>query len=66
MRSRSGRRGPGHRKALYCVNCKMVINHIETRNEEEKQQFLEDYKNGKFADEAEQSKKYAREQRRSK
>lgn len=55
MRSRSRRREQGHRKALFCVTCKMVINHIETRNEDEARQFREDFAAGKFAEEARES-----------
>lgn len=60
MRKSGKRRPPGHRKALYCVRCKMVINHIETRNEEEERQFREDFAAGKFAEEAERSAAYAK------
>ena len=58
VRSRSKRKGMGHRKALYCVNCRMVINHIETRNLEEAKQFREDYQAGKYKKEAEESIRY--------
>ena len=61
MRERSKRRGPGHRKALYCITCKMIINHIETRNEEEARRFREDFDTGKYAEEAVKSVEYAKE-----
>ena len=60
IRERGKRRGPGHRKALYCIRCKAVINHIETRNEYEAQEFQVDYAAGKYAEEAEQSVAYAK------
>lgn len=57
-----GRRyGPGHRKALYCTNCKLTINHVEVRTTEEEQKFLEDYAAGIFTEEAEKSVAYAKE-----
>lgn len=61
MRERCKQRGKGHRKALYCVRCRKVINHIETRNEEEAQRFREEYAAGKYAAEAELSIQYAEE-----
>ena len=61
MRERSCRRGRGHRKGLYCVNCRMVINHVETRNEEEARRFREDFDAGKYAEEAGKSVEYAKE-----
>ena len=61
MRERSKRRGPGHRKALYCITCKMIINHVETRNEEEARRFREDFAAGKYAEEAVKSVEYAKE-----
>ena len=54
-RKRSRIREQGHRKALYCVNCKTRINHIEVRTEEEKRQFIEDFTAGRYAEEAERS-----------
>ena len=63
MRDRSGIRGAGHRKALYCVTCRTVVNHVETRNAEEAQRFREDYDAGRYAEEAEASIAYAREHR---
>ena len=54
-------REQGHRKALYCMNCKTVINHIEVRTPEERDQFLKDFADGKYVEEAEASKAYAKE-----
>jgi predicted RNA-binding Zn-ribbon protein involved in translation (DUF1610 family) len=61
IRERGRRRKPGHRKALYCTTCRTVINHVETRNEEEARQFREDFAAGKFAEEAERSRAFAKE-----
>ena len=41
-----------HRKKLWCCHCKTECNHIEIRNQEEKEEFLEAYNNGEFRDEA--------------
>lgn len=54
-------REAGHRKAIYCTNCRERINHIEVRNAEEKARFLADFAAGKYAEEAEQSAEYAGE-----
>ena len=59
-RPRGHIREKGHRKALYCIHCKMKINHIETRNEEEKLEFLRNFAAGMYAEEAERSAEYAR------
>ena len=55
MRNRGGIRAAGHRKALYCVTCRTVVNHIETRNAEEARRFREDFEAGKYTEEAERS-----------
>lgn len=60
-RDKSHTREKGHRKALFCTNCRMTINHIEVRTEEEKRRFLKDFAAGKFRDEAEKSAEYAKE-----
>ena len=48
-----------HRKKLYCTNCKMTVNHIETRTEEEAERFRKDFENGNFRDEADAAIAYA-------
>ena len=48
-------------KALYCCHCRMVINHVETRDEEEKLQFQQDFSEGKYKEKAEESIRYAKE-----
>lgn len=64
MRKCSRKREEGHRKALYCITCKAVINHVETRNEDEARQFREDYEAGLYAEEAERSIAFAKEHQR--
>ena len=44
-----------HRKKLYCPWCKVTINHIECRNDEEVQEFLERFQKGEYQDEAKES-----------
>lgn len=44
-----------HRKKLYCPFCKTTVNHIEVRNYDEKEDFLEKFANGEFAEEAKES-----------
>lgn len=64
MRERSRRRESGHRKALYCMNCRTVVNHLETRNEEEARRFREDFAAGRYAAEAERSIQYEKDKER--
>lgn len=44
-----------HRKKLYCPWCKMTVNHIECRNDEEAFEFKQAFENGEYAEEAEES-----------
>lgn len=44
-----------HRKKLYCIYCKCYVNHIECRNETEIELFKENFKNGVFKEEANES-----------
>ena len=60
-RQQSNQRGQFHRKLMYCWHCKHTVNHIECRNEEEKEQFLLDFANGKYAEEAAEELKYEQE-----
>ena len=52
MRKRSHNHGKFHRKKLYCLHCKEEVNHVECKNEFEVYEFLEDFRNGVFEDEA--------------
>lgn len=60
-RNKSSLHKNGHRKALYCVNCKQTINHVEVRTDEEKKRFMDDFAAGKFIDEAEESIAFSKE-----
>lgn len=46
-----------HRKKLYCPFCKVTINHVECKNDIDVYEFLEDFNNGVFLDEVEESLK---------
>lgn len=60
-RQRSQRREAFHRKLMYCWHCKHTVNHIECRNDEERQQFLADFAAGIYAAEAAEELKYEKE-----
>lgn len=60
-RKKAHLREPGHRKALYCVNCKQIVNHIEIRTGEEAVKFHNDFAAGKYREEAKKSIKYVKE-----
>jgi hypothetical protein len=47
--------GEFHRKRLWCPHCKLEINHMEIRNQEEKEYFMEGFINGEYREEAEES-----------
>ena len=51
-RQQSHQRGAFHRKLMYCYHCQHTVNHIECRNEIEKAQFLLDFAEGKYKEEA--------------
>ena len=44
-----------HRKKLYCYHCRNTVNHVECRNEVEVAQFIEDFNNGIYIEEAKES-----------
>ena len=44
-----------HRKKLWCCYCKTECNHIEIRNQEEKETFMEAFNNGEYKEEANES-----------
>jgi len=60
MRDHCHRREHGHRKALYCIYCRTVVNHVETRNGEEAQRFAEDFAAGEYTEEAAESIAYGK------
>lgn len=48
----------GHRKRLYCPHCKVEINCVECKNDEDIFYFKEDFANGLYKEECEESLKY--------
>ena len=52
--------GKFHRKKLYCIYCKEEVNHIECRTPEEVEEFKENFENGVYKDEAQDSLSYVR------
>jgi hypothetical protein len=46
---------------MYCWHCKHTVNHIECRNQEEKEQFLLDFASGVYKEEAAAELKYEEE-----
>ena len=50
-----------HRKKLFCLTCQQEVNHIECKNLEDVEKFKEDFKNGVYKDEAEESISYVRD-----
>lgn len=59
-RSRGHRHERFHKKKLYCPNCKIEVNHIECQNEEDVYNFKLDFKEGVYANEAEESLSHMR------
>lgn len=53
-----------HRKKMYCIYCKEELNHIECKTEEDITIFKENFTNGVYLDEAENSISYVRSQRK--
>ena len=55
MRPDSRRHERHHRKKLYCLTCKVEVNHIECSNSEEENEFLTNFKEGAYLNEAKES-----------
>ena len=55
MRPRGFLRERGHRKAMYCPHCKLDVNHLECRNDEDAFNFKIDFEEGKYIQEAKES-----------
>ena len=49
-----------HRKKLYCYKCKEDCNHIEIKNFAELEEFKENFENGVYINECNQSLDYCR------
>ena len=54
-RKQGHQHGRFHRKKLYCPHCKVEINHVECKNDEDVYEFRIDFEEGVFADEIEES-----------
>lgn len=55
MRPRGFLRERRHRKAMYCPHCKLDVNHLECRNDEDAFNFKIDFEEGKYIQEAKES-----------
>lgn len=55
MRKQGMMREAMHRKRLYCYHCRTDVNHVECRTLEEIEAFKEDFEQGLYAKEAEES-----------
>lgn len=61
MRNKGFQHERFHRKKLYCPFCKQEVNHIECKTSEEIEQFLMNFKDGVYKDEAEESINFVRD-----
>lgn len=52
LRNNNHKREKFHKKKIYCLNCKMETNSVECKSPEEEQEFLNDFVNGKYHEEA--------------
>jgi hypothetical protein len=59
-RKESSRKEKFHRKKLFCIHCREEVNHIECRNEPEIEEFIENFKEGVYIDEAKASISFVR------
>ena len=63
LRNAGYQKKAGHRKKLYCFHCQEEINHIECRTMEEVEQFKQNFENGVYVNEAEESLAFVRNTR---
>lgn len=63
LRNNGRLHGEFHRKKLWCCHCKVEINHIEVRNQEEKEIFMEAFNSGEYQEEAAESLSVVRAER---
>ena len=54
-RKRGQKKEKFHRKKMYCFHCHNTVNHIECKTIEEVAQFKEEFKQGVYKDEAQES-----------
>ncbi len=57
-RKKGGQKARFHRKKMYCPHCRIEVNHVECRNEEDVFQFKQDFEDGVFKEELEKSLEY--------
>jgi hypothetical protein len=55
LRSFASKKERFHRKKLWCCTCKCEINCVEITTLAEKEQFMEEFQDGKYREEAEES-----------
>lgn len=60
MRKQGHQREKFHRKKLYCPFCKNTINHIECKTMEDIEIFKQNFKEGLYINEAQESLSYLR------
>ena len=57
-RKQGHQHGRFHRKRLYCPYCKTDVNHVEIKNQEDLWDFLNDWEDGVYEQEAQESMAY--------
>ena len=60
MRNQGFKHERHHRKKLYCPFCKQEVNHIECSSLDDVEEFRQNFENGVYKDEAEESVSYVR------
>ena len=60
MRKQGHKYAKGHRKKLYCVYCRTEVNHVECISYDDIERFKEDFADGKYREEAEESISFVR------
>jgi len=50
----------GHMKGLYCIRCRMVINHYEAKTDDDVRRFRERFEAGEFKEAAAESVEFAK------
>ena len=62
-RKRGKQRERFHRKKMYCFHCHNTVNHIECKTSEEVEKFKEEFKQGVYEHEAQESMAFVRSAR---
>ena len=63
MRKEGHQHARMHRKKLYCIHCKTEVNHMECKTYADVMDFKENFENGVYKDEAEESISFVRSTR---